>query len=181
MLKKFILGLLAVGFVSGVSVESQAQSPFEFSYGYSLGIQNSFRHRLPAPPYFAVFPPVYYGQRYERPYGESPFASWPLLQPNEDYRPVRASQRFVPPVMVENPYVIEDYYYQSMRSDLPKVSPSPKKASASAVLQSETDSNSIVLNDSMGPNVVRPSSVNPVGVQPVVVVNPFVKELFVSK
>ena len=29
---------------------------------------------VPVPPYFALHPPVYYGERYYRSYGESPFA-----------------------------------------------------------------------------------------------------------
>ena len=146
-MKKFILGLLAVGFVSGVSIEARAQSPFEFSYGYSLGIQNSFRNRLPAPPYFSVFPPVYYGQRYERPYGESPFASWPLLQPNESYRPVRATSRVsIPsPAVIDNPYVIEDFHYRTQQSNQP--------------------------------NQEAPAVV----IRPLIVDNPFVRDLYVSK
>ena len=47
------------------------------------------------PPYFAVHPPVYYGQRVFRTYGESPFA-----------RPARSSQPLnVSVQLVTNPYV----------------------------------------------------------------------------
>ncbi len=57
-------------------------------YGYNGGwnvrpaVVNNF-----TPPYFAMHPPVYYGERYYRPYGDSPFASWPQLQANPAYMP----------------------------------------------------------------------------------------------
>ncbi len=105
MFKKFVVGMFALGLVTGIAAESRAQGPFEFQYGYTLGIQSSFRNRLPVPPYFSVYPPVYYGRRYERPYGESPFASWPLLQANPSYQPVPAVTRMAPPVLIENPFI----------------------------------------------------------------------------
>jgi hypothetical protein len=84
-----------------VTQSVQAFDPaFGFMYGYSLGQANQFRNRLPAPPYFAVYPPVYYGERYARPYGESPFASWPLLTAGDDYHP-RAAHT---PAVYTNPH-----------------------------------------------------------------------------
>ncbi len=50
---------------------------------------------LPVPPYFAVHPPVYYGERYYRSYGESPFA-----RPDRSSRPLRISAQ-----VIINPYV----------------------------------------------------------------------------
>lgn len=88
-MKKIALGLLAATLVSlGAGVTAEAQDPFAFQFGYTLGYQNSFKYRVPAPPYFSVHPPVYYGKRYTRPYGESPYASWPLLQANPSYMPM---------------------------------------------------------------------------------------------
>jgi hypothetical protein len=88
-MKKIALGLLAATLVSlGAAVTAEAQDPFAFQFGYTLGYQNSFKYRVPAPPYFSVHPPVYYGKRYTRPYGESPYASWPLLQANPSYMPM---------------------------------------------------------------------------------------------
>ncbi|XZE21223.1 hypothetical protein SH449x_001122 [Pirellulaceae bacterium SH449] len=88
-MRKTFLGLLLVaGLWAGTGQSATAQDPFAFQFGYTLGYQNSFRYRVPAPPYFSVHPPVYYGKRYSRPYGESPFASWPLLQPNPSYMPM---------------------------------------------------------------------------------------------
>jgi hypothetical protein len=60
---------------------------------YGLGI-------VPAPPYFALHPPVYYGERYFRSYGESPFA-----RPDFSSRPKRIEAQviinpFLTPAMV---------------------------------------------------------------------------------
>jgi hypothetical protein len=68
-----------------VNPACEAQDPYVFQFGYTLGYQNSFRNRLPTPPYFSVFPPVYYGKRFERPYGDSPYASFPQLRSAPDY------------------------------------------------------------------------------------------------
>ena len=50
---------------------------------------------LPVPPYFAVHPPVYYGERYYRTYGESPYA-----RPARSSRPLRVSAQ-----VIINPFV----------------------------------------------------------------------------
>ncbi len=79
----FVLtAFLALAFANPAS---EAQDPYLFQFGYTLGYQNSFRNRLPTPPYFSVFPPVYYGKRFERPYGDSPYASFPQLRSAPDY------------------------------------------------------------------------------------------------
>jgi hypothetical protein len=56
---------------------------------YGMGI-------VPAPPYFALHPPVYYGERYFRSYGESPFA-----RPDFSSRPKRIEAQ-----VIINPYVL---------------------------------------------------------------------------
>jgi hypothetical protein len=105
MLKKIGLGLVvAVTGLMGMQESVQAQDPFAFQFGYALGFQNSFRNRLPTPPYFAIHPPVYYGQRYARPYGESPYASWPLLRSSPSYHAVPAEGHFVRPHVMDNPH-----------------------------------------------------------------------------
>jgi hypothetical protein len=102
-MKKIALGLLATAVLSlGAGETAKAQDPFAFQFGYTLGYQNSFKYRVPAPPYFSVHPPVYYGKRYARPYGESPFASWPLLQPNPSYMPMTTATHSA--ISVMNPY-----------------------------------------------------------------------------
>lgn len=97
--------LLAVLFVAGLFTsipgQTNAFDPISgYQYGYALGPTYQFRNRLPAPPYFSVYPPVYYGRRYERPYGDSPFASYSTLSANSDYT-VRPKQT---PVQTTNPY-----------------------------------------------------------------------------
>jgi hypothetical protein len=88
MVTKFILSIAAALALTCFASNSQAQGPFDYQFGYTLGYQNSFRNRLPTPPYFAIYPPVYYGKRYERPYGDSPYASFPQLRSAPDYYPV---------------------------------------------------------------------------------------------
>ncbi|MEM6688481.1 MAG: hypothetical protein AAF664_03580 [Planctomycetota bacterium] len=51
------------------------------------------------PPYFALHPPVYYGARYVRPYGLSPYASQSMLQPTPGYQG-RMNSRFEEPPKV---------------------------------------------------------------------------------
>jgi hypothetical protein len=58
------------------------------------------------PPYFALHPPVYYGDRYYRPYGDSPYASWPQLQPNPAYAPRLQQAHGHAAVTVQNPHYL---------------------------------------------------------------------------
>jgi hypothetical protein len=62
---------------------------------------------IPTPPYFAIHPPVYYGQRYFRTYGESPFA-----RPARAARPLNVSVQ-----LIKNPFV------ESLPSVLPEAPP----------------------------------------------------------
>ena len=88
MVSKLIFSFSAVLALGCIAPSAHAQGPYGFQYGYGQGYQNSFRNRLPTPPYFAIYPPVYYGKRYERPYGDSPYAAFPQLQSTPDYHPV---------------------------------------------------------------------------------------------
>lgn len=69
-----------------------------FGGAYNPQLSNS----LLTPPYFSMHPPVYYGQRYYRPYGASPFAAWPQLQPNPAYAPAPMPARAAAAII--NPY-----------------------------------------------------------------------------
>ncbi len=72
------------GFGSGLGMRGFGASGSLYGLGY-----------MPVPPYFAMHPPVYYGQRVFRTYGESPFA-----------RPARSSRPFnVSVQLVRNPFV----------------------------------------------------------------------------
>ena len=56
--------------------------PYGFYQPYGARYSNS----VPNPPYFALNPPVYYGSRYSRPYGMSPFAAPPQVSAPAGYR-----------------------------------------------------------------------------------------------
>ncbi len=67
-----------------------------YLFGYSGFGGARFQTYQATPPYFAMHPPVYYGQRYTRPYGASPFAAWPQLQSNPTYAPQPHVNRWQP-------------------------------------------------------------------------------------
>ncbi len=102
-MKFYLTALLcAVAFVATTGQASAQNGGFGPGYGafggyYNYGIQPY----VPAPPYFALHPPVYYGQRYTRPYGDSPFAALSQLQPNASYAPSRHVERSL---TVNNPF-----------------------------------------------------------------------------
>jgi len=67
-----------------------------FSQPYFQGYHGINQKRIP---YFALYPPVYYGQKVARPYGFSPFATPPGVVP--------AEMNYLPPVdfkEVVNPF-----------------------------------------------------------------------------
>jgi len=102
-MKFYLTALLcAIAFVTTAGQASAQYGGFGPGYGafggyYNYGIQPY----VPAPPYFALHPPVYYGQRYTRPYGDNPFAAPSQLQPNPSYAPSRHVERSL---TVNNPY-----------------------------------------------------------------------------
>ena len=53
--------------------------------------------RVPNPPYFAMHPPVYYGNRHTRPYGISPYAALPEVQIPSTYKGRLASKFYTLP------------------------------------------------------------------------------------
>ena len=67
------------------SADQRALSGF-LPFGYYQPYGAVYRNAVPNPPYFATNPPVYYGARYSRPYGMSPFAAPPVLQAANGYR-----------------------------------------------------------------------------------------------
>ncbi len=101
---KRILSCVAIVALAFASQPALGQEPLAFSFGYSVGYQNSFRNRLPVPPYFSVYPPVYYGQRFERPYGDSPYASFPQLRSAPNYYPVPKDAPAVSTSSIVNPH-----------------------------------------------------------------------------
>ncbi len=75
--------------------------PFGFYQPYGVQYGTS----ISTPPYFALNPPVYYGTRYSRPYGLSPFAAPPAMDAPTSYRGQVSPQFVRPPA--SNPYIIE--------------------------------------------------------------------------
>ncbi|MEM9365398.1 MAG: hypothetical protein AAGD07_05340 [Planctomycetota bacterium] len=79
-----------------------------FGFYQPYGIQ--YRSTVATPPYFAVNPPVYYGKRYYRPYGVSPFAAPPQVAAPASYQalpePANLRLRHIGPVgqPVANPH-----------------------------------------------------------------------------
>jgi hypothetical protein len=77
--------LLVLACQNSVKADNGLALAYLFGYGGFGGARmQSF---AATPPYFAMHPPVYYGERYTRPYGASPFAAWPQLQANSAYAP----------------------------------------------------------------------------------------------
>ena len=74
---------LALAAAVCTSDSASAQHPCGFGGFQPFGFYQPYGARygasLATPPYFALNPPVYYGSRYSRPYGISPFASPPLI------------------------------------------------------------------------------------------------------
>lgn len=99
--------------------------------GYGYPFVTSAQACAPRVPYFALHPPVYYGQRYTRPYGASPFASPPMLQANSNYAPAPHVDRAPPgptAVVVMNPH------YQKVESVRPEEVVSGKAAPQQVVV-----------------------------------------------
>jgi len=71
--------------IAGLFSGAKEAKAFDAFFGNPYLGAYGFANCLPTPPYFAIFPPVYYGRRYERPYGDSPFASMSHLGGNPSY------------------------------------------------------------------------------------------------
>ncbi len=93
-----VASLLVLAAVTCVAAPAQA---YDFGlgdncnlYGYRSASSLYSLGYIPTPPYYAIHPPVYYGQRYFRTYGESPYA-----------RPARSSRPLIVDVqLIKNPF-----------------------------------------------------------------------------
>lgn len=122
------------------------------------------------PPYFSLHPPVYYGNRFYRPYGESPFASWPQLQPNPAYSPQVSSAIARAEATIRNPHYVPDI--PAAPSSAPKSTP---KGSHSA----PTENVIPPADQPNGDNPVQPAKVPDVvkrGTGPITIDNPYFRE-----
>ncbi|MEM1068444.1 MAG: hypothetical protein AAGG48_18665 [Planctomycetota bacterium] len=111
-MKKFLLAAAMLLAAATTSNTASAQFPDNlgfFPYGFYQPYGARYGSSIRTPPYFATNPPVYYGARYARPYGMSPFASPPLVSASEGYRGrlrMQFEQPRVPtPAPLCNPYI----------------------------------------------------------------------------
>lgn len=146
-MKRFLLaaGLTIATAIAGSS-DASAQfgvgnfgfAPFGFYQPFGARYSTSIR----TPPYFATNPPVYYGARYARPYGLSPFAAPPQLQAGPDYRG-RLRTDFLEPVQPTPGYTPR---YHVPLQDTPLCNPyiHGSKASVSSEMIGQVQTNPFV-------------------------------------
>ncbi|TWU67022.1 hypothetical protein V7x_25940 [Crateriforma conspicua] len=91
MRRLLIAAILTVMTVGMAADRAEANQPYPYGFGFQpfgfyqpYGVR--YRSRTPTPPYFALNPPVYYGARYSRPYGISPFAAYPTAAAPSGYQ-----------------------------------------------------------------------------------------------
>ncbi len=101
MNRTWLPGLLLVAFLAVPASMAQAFDPWFYGFNQRpFGLQSETM--VPTPPYFSIHPPVYYGDRYARPYGISPFPAAPNVHIPESYKAVPMSAAIAP--VVQNPY-----------------------------------------------------------------------------
>jgi hypothetical protein len=100
-MKRFlVVAFLALAAMAVTSPQASAGNPAGLGFlpfGFYQPYGSQFGTSIRTPPYFTTNPPVYYGARHARPYGISPFASPPMVQPNEGYRSRLRTNFMVPP------------------------------------------------------------------------------------
>jgi hypothetical protein len=108
-MKKLSLTLLFV--LVAIVAESKSANAQDCGYpfvpfGFYQPYGAQYSTTIPTPPYFAVNPPVYYGTRYMRPYGISPFAAPPMVTAPSGYQAQPAPQNYsAPKPLSANPYI----------------------------------------------------------------------------
>ena len=125
------IAIAALALFSTMSTEQVSAQGYNNGYQFGTGVNQSFRgggfnggfhgrqsggygggffagfnqigivDRVQAPPYFAQFPPVYYSGIVRRPYGISPFAAPPGVEPVELRHQVIEAE----PITIRNPYL----------------------------------------------------------------------------
>jgi len=85
-------------------------------YGYGWGF-NQATNYVPSPPYYAIYPPVYYSHQITaRHYGASPFAWSPGMEPIT-YVGDAAGAAIAEPEIIENPYVTKNASKQASAAE----------------------------------------------------------------
>ena len=112
MKRLVVASLLALAAAICVSDTAQAGHPMGypfFPFGFYQPYGAQYGNSVATPPYFALNPPVYYGARYARPYGMSPFASPPIVSAPNGYQGRLRTEFEEPPrqtpVPTCNPYL----------------------------------------------------------------------------
>lgn len=84
-LRPWILAIALAVAACGTTSSASAQDGYGFGIGlgFSQGYFQAMRGQRGRIPHFALYPPVYYGQKVARPYGYSPFAAPPGIVPVE--------------------------------------------------------------------------------------------------
>jgi len=111
MKRLVIASLMAIAASVSVTETASAQAPWGAPFSpYAFGLPFAyFGGAIQTPPYFATNPPVYYGSRYARPYGISPYPAPPVVNAPADYmgRPdvqfYRSPTQTAPPMY--NPFI----------------------------------------------------------------------------
>lgn len=107
-MKRLAAAIVMALIVSVCATDTDAQAQQSFFGGFQpFGFYQPYGARFGAtlrqPPYFALNPPVYYGSRFARPYGVSPFASPPVVTASPSYQGrLRTGFQQTP---IANPYV----------------------------------------------------------------------------
>jgi hypothetical protein len=134
---------------------------YPWGVGYGYGYTANYGGYIPAPPYYSVFPPVYYSSQItKRHYGASPYA-WPAgMQPITyiDSAPPAVAE----PQMIENPHVQGARRTGAMQ---------PAEATIAEV---KSEAKPQMIENPFVQGVRRASAMQPAEVKPLMVENPFV-------
>jgi len=137
-----LLAASAVMMIGSLLTTSTAQAQ---ANGYDFGIgwgyaQPAIRFTTPREdlPYFAKFPPVYYGDMVRRPYGYSPYALPPGIEPVEQ----RVIEKSMGPRTVMNPFFERRAVrpQQALPAPAAPTIEQPTEVAPSAIEPSATDS-----------------------------------------
>lgn len=142
---RFLQLLAAVALLAAIPAVSHAQYGFGpgfgfggFGGGWGGGYYTGGMGYVPPPPYYSVYPPVYYShQIIRRPYGISPYAAWPApftpitttAQRREYSAAVLAESAPAPePLVIVNPFVVgsEDFKPASTAAEVAKPKAKPE-------------------------------------------------------
>ncbi|MCO8123669.1 hypothetical protein NHH03_18125 [Stieleria sp. TO1_6] len=121
-----VAALAAIAFGGAPQASADYPSAYPFvPFGFYQPYGASYGTSLSKPPYFALNPPVYYGARFARPYGMSPFASPPMAGSPDGYKGRLRSDFYRPPTpeTICNPCISQSVSSAPMKSGLVRSNP----------------------------------------------------------